>query len=99
MGIGGEGALRGEERDEKSLENNKINDNNTSKSTSNTSGIGMSDTYVGSDSFSAALCAGGVACRAVDVVMRSIDSNVFACTRPPGHHAGNLNRIVYQISY
>lgn len=48
----------------------------------------MHDTYMSADSFDAALCAAGVATRAVDIVMHSKNSNAFACVRPPGHHAG-----------
>lgn len=48
----------------------------------------MFDTYVGGSSLEAALCAAGCACRAVDIVMCGENSNVFSCTRPPGHHAG-----------
>jgi hypothetical protein len=48
----------------------------------------MVDTYIGPDSFNSALCAAAVACRAVDVVMKSSNTNAFACIRPPGHHAG-----------
>lgn len=61
-----------------------------------------SDTYVGSQSLAAALCAAGSACRAVDLVLApqtansthsgdcdsDCGSNAFVCTRPPGHHAG-----------
>ena len=39
-------------------------------------------------SLQAALCAAGTSCRAVDIVMCSDNTNAFACTRPPGHHAG-----------
>ena len=52
------------------------------------SGNGMSDTYISSNSLKAALCAAGSACRAVDIAMCNDNTNVFACTRPPGHHAG-----------
>jgi acetoin utilization deacetylase AcuC-like enzyme len=55
---------------------------------SNGTGAGMSDTYVSATSLQAALCAAGTACRAVDVVMCGKNTNAFACTRPPGHHAG-----------
>ncbi|KAJ1421005.1 hypothetical protein B484DRAFT_364655 [Ochromonadaceae sp. CCMP2298] len=48
----------------------------------------MSDTYISSNSLKAALCASGVACRAVDIAVCNDNTNVFACTRPPGHHAG-----------
>jgi hypothetical protein len=48
----------------------------------------MTDTYLSANSLKAALCAAGTACRAVDIVMTNRDSNVFVCTRPPGHHAG-----------
>lgn len=51
-------------------------------------GDGMTDTYIGSQSLQAALCTAGSACRAVDLVMERPGSNVFVCTRPPGHHAG-----------
>ena len=40
------------------------------------------------NSLQAALCAAGTSCRAVDIVMCSDNTNAFACTRPPGHHAG-----------
>lgn len=46
------------------------------------------DTYISADSFDAALCAAGVATRAVDVVLHGTNTNAFACIRPPGHHAG-----------
>jgi acetoin utilization deacetylase AcuC-like enzyme len=49
---------------------------------------GLSDTYIGSQSVQAALCAAGSACKAVDIVLTSAETNVFVCTRPPGHHAG-----------
>ena len=58
------------------------------------SGIGgadaevVHDTYISADSFDAALCAAGVATRAVDIVVNSENTNAFACVRPPGHHAG-----------
>lgn len=54
-----------------------------------------SDTYVSSQSLTAALCAAGAACRAIDIVMAAptaesgkCNTNAFVCTRPPGHHAG-----------
>lgn len=53
-----------------------------------TAGEGMSDTYISATSMRAALAAAGIACKAVDVVLRGQDSNAFACIRPPGHHAG-----------
>lgn len=73
-GVGGVGALRdGEYPEEKGI---------------NISGNGMSDTYISSNSLKAALCAAGSACRAVDIAICNENTNVFACTRPPGHHAG-----------
>lgn len=51
-------------------------------------GEGMSDTYLGANSLKAALCAAGTSCRAVDIAMSSIGTNVFCAIRPPGHHAG-----------
>ena len=48
----------------------------------------MSDTYVSAQSLQAAKCAAGAACRAVDIAMCGENTNVFVCTRPPGHHAG-----------
>lgn len=77
-------------------------ENNNSNNTTSTNGNGvparkprqaataieMSDTYVGSDSLQAALCAARSACRAVDIAMSGEHNNVFVCTRPPGHHAG-----------
>ncbi len=48
----------------------------------------MSDTYLSANTLKAALCAAGIACRAVDIVMTNRGSNAFVCTRPPGHHAG-----------
>ena len=50
----------------------------------------MSDTYIGKHSLQAALCAAGTACRAVDIIVKGVDTNVFVCTRPPGHHAGRF---------
>ena len=76
-GIGGIAALRdGEYPDEKS--NGHIN----------ISGNGMSDTYISANSVRAALCASGSACKAVDIAVCNEGTNAFACTRPPGHHAG-----------
>ena len=34
------------------------------------------------------MCAAGASCRAVDIAMCGENTNVFVCTRPPGHHAG-----------
>jgi acetoin utilization deacetylase AcuC-like enzyme len=48
----------------------------------------MADTFIGGDSYNSALCGAAVACRAVDTVMENKNTNVFACIRPPGHHAG-----------
>jgi hypothetical protein len=70
-GVGGVGALEGDEKGQATM-----------------SGNGMSDTYISSNSLKAALCAAGTACRAVDIAMCSENTNVFACIRPPGHHAG-----------
>jgi hypothetical protein len=76
-GVGGIAALRdGEYPDEKS--NGHIN----------ISGNGMSDTYISANSVRAALCASGTACKAVDIAVCNEGTNAFACTRPPGHHAG-----------
>jgi len=76
-GVGGIAALRdGEYPDEKS--NGHIN----------ISGNGMSDTYISANSVRAALCASGSACKAVDIAVCNEGTNAFACTRPPGHHAG-----------
>jgi hypothetical protein len=75
-GIGGVGALLSPEDDE------------LMKANSTLIGNGMSDTYISSNSLKAALCAAGTACRAVDIVLTSENTNVFACVRPPGHHAG-----------
>jgi hypothetical protein len=52
----------------------------------------MSDTYIGPDTMKVALQVAGTACRAVDIVMTSSATNVFTCTRPPGHHAGRYGR-------
>jgi acetoin utilization deacetylase AcuC-like enzyme len=49
---------------------------------------GMTDTYISKNTLQAALCTAGSACRAVDIAMCNENTNVFACTRPPGHHAG-----------
>lgn len=57
------------------------------KTTQNTSSA-ITDTYISTNSVKAALCAAGTACRAVDIAMCNKNTNVFACTRPPGHHAG-----------
>ena len=46
------------------------------------------DTYLSADSLKAAICAAGIACRAVDIVLCGSNTNVFSCCRPPGHHAG-----------
>jgi hypothetical protein len=74
-GVGGVAALRdGEYAD--------------GKTSTNVSGAGMSDTYISSNSLKAALCAAGSGCRAVDIALCNENTNVFACTRPPGHHAG-----------
>jgi hypothetical protein len=73
-GVGGVGALR--------------DDDYTEAKSTNISGAGMSDTYISSNSLKAALCAAGSACRAVDIAICNDNTNVFACTRPPGHHAG-----------
>lgn len=54
----------------------------------NTQDMGHSDTYVGTQSLQAALCAAGAACRAVDLVMQGESVNAFVCARPPGHHSG-----------
>jgi len=77
VGVGGIAALRdGEYPDEKA--NGHIN----------ISGNGMSDTYISANSVKAALCASGSACKAVDIAVCNEGTNVFACIRPPGHHAG-----------
>eukprot|EP01038_Epipyxis_sp_PR26KG_P010232 gene10232-13764_t len=79
-GIGGISALFGDDNLENSL---KLGG-------STIIGNGMSDTYISSNSLKAALCTSGTACRAVDIVMvkENINTNVFVCARPPGHHAG-----------
>lgn len=74
-GVGGVGALRDGEYPDR-------------KASTNISGAGMSDTYISRNSLKAALCAAGSACRAVDIAVCNDNTNVFACTRPPGHHAG-----------
>jgi acetoin utilization deacetylase AcuC-like enzyme len=51
-------------------------------------GDGMSDTYISATTMKAALASAGIACKAVDVVLQNVDTNAFACIRPPGHHAG-----------
>jgi len=33
-----------------------------------------------------ALQSAGIACRAIDIVMTSMNTNIFCCTHPPGHH-------------
>jgi acetoin utilization deacetylase AcuC-like enzyme len=48
----------------------------------------ITDTYISRNTLQAALCTAGTACRAVDIAMCGNNTNVFACTRPPGHHAG-----------
>lgn len=58
------------------------------ETTSKEVGDGMSDTYISVNSLKAALCGAGIACKAVDIVMSCGNTNVFACIRPPGHHAG-----------
>jgi len=50
----------------------------------------MSDTVINKNSLKAALCAAGAACKAVDIVLCNSKTNVFVCTRPPGHHAGRF---------
>jgi len=50
----------------------------------------MFDTLVTKNSLKAALCAAGAACKAVDLVLCNSKTNVFVCTRPPGHHAGRF---------
>jgi len=76
-GIGGVSALRDGEYEEK-----------TGTGNLSISGSGMSDTYLSSNSLKAALCASGSACRAVDIAICNENTNVFVCSRPPGHHAG-----------
>ena len=77
-GVGGVAALRdGEYEDEKG-----------GSGSISISGSGMSDTYLSSNSLKAALCASGSACRAVDIAICNENTNVFVCSRPPGHHAG-----------
>jgi hypothetical protein len=51
-------------------------------------GDGMTDTYVSATTMKAALASAGMACKAVDIVLRHANANAFACIRPPGHHAG-----------
>lgn len=51
-------------------------------------GDGMTDTYISATTMKAALASAGMACKAVDVVVRHANANAFACIRPPGHHAG-----------
>lgn len=77
-GIGGVAALRDGEYEEGEKGTGSIN----------ISGNGMSDTYLSSNSLKAALCASGSACRAVDIAICNENTNVFVCSRPPGHHAG-----------
>ena len=48
------------------------------------------DTYIGLNSFNAALCAAGIACRAVDISVGSTNTNIFVCTRPPGTYLCGL---------
>jgi len=62
------------------------------KQKTGTADTGMSDTYIGSHSLQAALCAAGSACKAVDIAITSTNCNVFVCARPPGHHAGRYGR-------
>lgn len=50
----------------------------------------MNDTMITQNSLKAALCVAGTACKAVDIVLRNSKTNVFVCTRPPGHHAGRF---------
>jgi acetoin utilization deacetylase AcuC-like enzyme len=45
------------------------------------------DTFMGSESLTAALHAAGGACLAVDAVMTGAAQNAFVVARPPGHHA------------
>ncbi len=59
---------------------NKTPANNAPLSTAD----GMTDTYISATSLKAALCAAGSACKAVDIVMNNMGSNVFVCARPPG---------------
>lgn len=49
-----------------------------------------SDTTFSAGSLPAALRAAGAVCTAVDSVVTGKARNAFCCTRPPGHHAGEL---------
>lgn len=69
------GSMSTEEEAAKAQENVNTND-------------GMNDTYLSFNSLKAALCTSGIACKAVDIAVTNAGSNVFACARPPGHHAG-----------
>ena len=47
----------------------------------------MTDTlHINKDDMNMALKSAGIACRAIDIVMTSMNTNVFCCTHPPGHH-------------
>ena len=75
--------------DKRSAEN-KTPANNAPVSTAD----GMTDTYISATSLKAALCAAGSACKAVDIVMNNVDSNVFVCARPPGIHLINSTVLI-----
>lgn len=51
------------------------------------------DTAVSAGSFSAALCAAGAVCDAVDAVVSGKSRNAFCVVRPPGHHAGPMGGV------
>lgn len=85
-GRGGRGQQQ--QHEEQHQDSKPTNAQQQSKSSEPTSEEIMTDTYLSANSLKAALCAAGSACRAVDIVMTNRGSNVFVCTRPPGHHAG-----------
>jgi len=86
-GVGGRGALYGGDDDD--------DDHDPPSSSSSSSSVrgkkekkihsiveeGSADTYISSESVQSALCAAGIACKAVDVVMCSKNTNAFACIR------------------
>lgn len=81
-GVGGSSALYGNDKDQlNSSSSSRAMKEKKEKKGPSIVEEGSADTYICSESVQSALCAAGIACKAVDVVMCSKNTNAFACIR------------------
>ena len=100
-GVGGRGALYGGDDDHDAPTNNTSSSSSIAlrgkkeKKVHSIVEEGSADTDISSESVQSALCAAGIACKAVDVVMCSKNTNAFACIR----YVCYINEIMISIRF